>query len=261
MNDNGRSSDLPGSMPANVNVVFEGMLDGDNEETLREIANVLAGHMRVISEHIDISMLDRVTIATDYATAVANVDRGIEVSDHTNQPTNDGIAIGVAMTISVLRDGVAKSHIVFAHEAVRAIADPNADEAYRLALYMVAHECAHVEGQHKFNTAFPNLILRPAPESWDSLDHNKWKYAIQLAFDEYAASRVSAPFGRSSQLSAYIDTFEETFKRSSLATKEILRAWVIDRDFEKVFHGMFQVYGNLMVRSAYVMGTMDGMGQ
>ena len=247
------------TLPANTPVSIRGALEGDDQDTIQGFIDAIEGHLAAISQHIDLSGLDGVTIATDYADATAEVDRGVAISDTSTRPTRDGIAVGVAMTLSVLRANKVKSHIVLSHLDVRPILNPDDTSPYGLAVQALAHECAHVEIQHRFDSAFPNQTLRPAPATWTALDHEKWRYAIQLTFDEYAASRLSAPFG-ADPLSGYVEALLKTLDRTSDHSRDLLRDWLDDGDFTKVFHGMFKTHGDLLIRSAYVLGTMDGLG-
>jgi len=246
------------TLPVNTPLTFKGAMEGDDERSIKTFSDTLGSHLGAISTHIDLTRLDGVTVATDYANAVANIDRGVLTSVDSTRPTDDGIAVGVAMTIAVLRDATVKSHIVLSHALVRPIMKPEEPGPYGMAVQALAHECAHVEVQHRFDSAFPNLTLRPAPSTWDAFDIEKWRYAIQLTFDEYAASRRSASFGVN-PLSGYVEALLNTLDRTATGSMQILRAWVIDRDFTQVLHGMLKLYGDLFVRSAYVLGTMDGL--
>lgn len=247
------------TLPVNTPVTFKGALEGDDERSTKTFSDTLGSHLGAISTHIDLTRLDGVTVATDYANEVAKIDRGVVTSVGSTRATNDGIAVGVAMTIAVLRDNTVKSHIVLAHALVRPIMKPEEPGPYDMAVQALAHECAHVEVQHRFDSAFPNLTLRPAPSTWDALDIEKWRYAIQLTFDEYAASRLSAPFG-ANPLSGYVEALLNTLDRVETGSRDLLRAWVIDRDFTRVLHGMLKLHGDLLIRSAYVLGTIDGLG-
>ena len=249
----------PITLPANTPVAIKGALEGDDQDTIQGFIDAVGGHLAAISQYIDLSGLGGVTIATDFAAAIAEVDRGAATPDTSTRPTRDGIAVGVAMTISVLRSSDVKSHIVFSHLHVRPILNADDTGPYGLAVHALAHECAHVELQHRFDSAFPNQTLRPAPATWTALDHQKWRYAIQLTFDEYAATCLSAPFG-ANPLPGYVEALLKTLDRASSDSNDLLRNWLVDGDFTKVFHGMFKTHGDLLVRSAYVLGTMDGLG-
>ena len=98
----------------------------------------------------DLSHLDGVTVAYDYTQALLDLDRGYTTS-HPLTPS-EGHAIGVAMTPSVIRDGVIKSHVPLSAPYIAPIADGDHPH-FQHALHLLAHECAHVEINHKFDAA------------------------------------------------------------------------------------------------------------
>lgn len=67
--------------------------------------------MSELSAAIDLTTLDGITIAFDYAQALLELDRGYETK-HKLTPS-DGIVLGVAMTRAVIGDGMIKSHMLF----------------------------------------------------------------------------------------------------------------------------------------------------
>ncbi|MGH6754239.1 MAG: hypothetical protein ACREDP_18950 [Bradyrhizobium sp.] len=83
----------------------------DTEEHARAFGNLVATYVRSLSRDIDMSALDGITVAADYAQALLELDRGYETR-HKLTPS-EGIALGVAMTPAVIRDGKVKSHILF----------------------------------------------------------------------------------------------------------------------------------------------------
>ncbi|WP_298125232.1 hypothetical protein [Brevundimonas sp.] len=85
------------------------------------MGDLVASYVRAISRRINLASLDGITIAGDYAQALLELDRGYETS-HTLTPS-EGLAIGVAMTPSVIRDGVVKSHLVLNAGIIAALAD------------------------------------------------------------------------------------------------------------------------------------------
>ena len=113
-----------------------------SEEDARKLGTVVGGWVREFSRVFDLSRLDGVTVAEDYAQALAQLDRGRETSE--TLTASSGSVVGVGMTPAVLRDGLLKSHIVLNANHVWAIQDATL-EGFQLAVHLVAHECAHVE--------------------------------------------------------------------------------------------------------------------
>lgn len=94
--------------PENIRVTIATF---ETEERATAFGHLVAAFVRELSRHIDLSALDGVTIAADYDQALLTLDLGYETS-HRLTRTSD-VAIGVAMTPSVMREGMRKSHMVF----------------------------------------------------------------------------------------------------------------------------------------------------
>ena len=102
------SESPPDTAPNSIAVKFSGF---DTEEHGCEFANLVATYVRALSRFIDLSALDGITVAFDYANELLLLDRGY-VSKHKLTPSED-IVLGVAMTPAVIRDGKIKSHMLF----------------------------------------------------------------------------------------------------------------------------------------------------
>jgi hypothetical protein len=84
----------------------------DTEEHANEIGALVSECLTAVASELDLSLddLDGITVAHDYARALAELDRGFAASQPL-APTSD-LAVGIAMTPAVLRDGCVKAHIV-----------------------------------------------------------------------------------------------------------------------------------------------------
>lgn len=153
--DNATEDELgPPTAAENVCVTSRGF---PTEEEAREVGTAVRECVILFSRHFDLSRLDGVTVAHDYAQALASLNRGSDTK-HVLTPS-DGHAVGIAMTPSVIRDGRLMSHIVFNAVVVAPIVKPDPD-SIQLPVHVIAHECAHVEITQKFDEAFPNILLR-----------------------------------------------------------------------------------------------------
>jgi hypothetical protein len=209
--------------------------------------------MRELSKVIDISRLDGVSIAVDYAEALANLDRGFEAS-HPLTPS-DGLVIGVAMTPAVLREDVVKSHIVLNASYVHMLGDYE-DEFWPTAFHLLAHECAHVEINAAWDTSFPGEMLRT---HYDNLVDGFLGQIVSACWDEYAACRISAGMG-ADPLEGYIETLENSLAQARSTANGHLRLYRTHGDHGRVLGEVFGEYGNLMKYASYLLGHMDGMG-
>ena len=225
-----------------------------------ELRSRMYACIRGISTRVDLATLDGITVSSDYWKALRDLDRGVDVleSDNGLKPTSDGYAVGVAMAPTLLRDGKIKSHMFFEYGHIRGIgSDTNAGE-FLVAFHRLAHECGHVEAAGRFDSAFPGVLLQPRPESWHALDEAKWKYAIEECWQEYIVCRRIAKLGRH-PLDDYVDVFLSILRDADNEGGRMVRECREDRDYGKVFYGLFTLYGKLMKHSCYVLGTMHGL--
>lgn len=225
----------------------------DTEEWARRLGGSVGECVRLLSRHFDLSRLDGVTVAYDYPQALKDLDRGYH-SSHQLTPS-DGNAVGVAMTPSVLRAGTLKSHIVLNAPYIVGIDDAE-HEDFALALHLIAHECAHVEITHKFDTAFPGVLLRSTHA--DIRTRYRWD-CIHACWDEYAATRLSAWLGEDPTAG-----YEETFLKHLAQARDIanarIRAYRIYGNLDQVLAAVYAEYGRLLKFSAYYVGSLDGHG-
>lgn len=223
----------------------------DTEERATRFAHLVAAYVRELSRHIEMSALDGITIAADYDQALRDLDRGYETSYELTR--TDDVAIGVAMTPSVIRDGVRRSHMLFNVGVLLPLEDAK-HEAFGLSLHTLAHECAHVEVSAAFDYCFPDTLLK---KTYDNLrDAARWDI-ILACWDEYAATRIAARFGEDPT-----DGYEETFLTVLAHTRDRSNAFVRDYrlhgDVGRLYREVAGAYGNLMKFACYHFGNLAG---
>lgn len=241
----------PITAPSQFPVAAQGFANLDHATRLATLAGEF---VREISRNIDLSQLDGVTLAFDYQQALLNLDRGYE-STHKLTPS-DHVVVGVAMTPSVLREGAVKSHIVLNANHIVPLENPD-DEFFARAVHILAHECAHVEVTHRFNTAFPGVLLqRIAPNLLQAYRSQ----VISSCWDEYAATFLSAGYGED-QSSAYEDTFLQFLQETRDRANAFIVAYRSHENHGEVLGEVFGAYGALMKYASYHLGNLAGWGR
>lgn len=225
-----------------------------NEERARGIALLVGEYVRELSRSLDLSRLDGVTIAYDYALALLNLDRGYKTKFRLTP--SDTQVVGIAMTPSVIRDGTLKCHVVLNAAFMTPLEDPT-HEHFGLAAHTIAHECAHVEITAKLDTCFPNFLLRTTHA--DARIGYRWQ-TILACWDEYAATMLSATFG-SAPTNAYEDTFLQGLRETRPSANECIKAFRSHRSIDQLMGEMYITYGNLLKFSAYHIGNLRGLGR
>lgn len=236
--------------PESISVSLRGF---DTEEHARAFGDLVATYVREISRCINLSALDGITVAWDYAQALLDLDRGYATP--LKLTPSEGLVYGVAMTPAVIRDGKIKSHMLFNAGVLLPLEDEK-HELYKQALHILAHECGHVEVTERFNTAFPGVLLQSKHANLH--EHCRWEI-IKACWDEYAVTRICAPFGQRST-----DGYEETFIRALEETRpranDLIKAYRLHSNLEQITAEVYGAYGELMKFACYHLGNMVGLG-
>ena len=144
----------PETAPADISVTT---FDFASTDEASQVAHAIAATVRAISRVIDLERLDGITVAFDYASALASIDRGYP-NAKVLTPTETREIIGVAMSVNVLREKVAKAHLVFNANTVLPLLDA-ASPFFAQAVSLIAHECGHVEDMTVRDINFPGVLL------------------------------------------------------------------------------------------------------
>lgn len=241
-----RSPTAPPSFSVNVKG-FE------SEERAKQFGELLGEYVREFSCHFDLSQLDGVTVAYDYHQALLDLDRGYKSSCQLSP--SKGHVVGVAMTPSVMRGSSLKSHIVLNAAYLPALENAGS-EHFGFAMHLLAHECAHVEITHRFNSVFPGVLLQKSNKNL----HEAFRWDIILAcWDEYAATLLSARYGPA-QTEAYEDTFLQSLDQARQKANGLIAAYRIHGSVNQIIAEVYGVYGELLKFAAYHLGNMNGRG-
>ena len=195
--------------------------------------------------------LDGITIAFDYDAALRNLDMGFETPQRLSR--SNGEAVGIAMTTSVMRDGQAKSHMVFNAPYVLALLD-EAHEHYARALHTLAHEAAHVEVASRLHAAFPGQLISGR---FPSVFAAHRRSAVLSCWEEFEVTRLSAGFGEDPT-----NGYETIFLDRLVAVRRCNAAAIVAcserRDWRALALGALAIYADLFKAASYMLGSMSG---
>lgn len=250
--DKAETNQAPATAPEQFGITARGAFASEDEA--RMLATMIGQLVRQFSRVFDLSQLDGVTVAEDYAQALIELDRGYE-SSHTLQPS-EGAVVGVAMTPSVLREGMLKSHIVFNAQYLWPLLDDHHPD-FQLAIHIVAHECSHVEVTGTYEAAFPCVLLR---KRFTDMRDKVRSDVILACWDEYAATRLSAGFGED-PTEGYEESLITHMGSARQEANEAIKAYRLHSDLVKVYCEVYRAYGNLLKFSAYYLGNLAGHGE
>jgi hypothetical protein len=209
----------------------------ESEASAQQLRSMVFGFMKLFGSVFNLAALDRVTVADDYNSALANIERGFP-GMKAPTPTSDQFGSGFAMSLPVLREGLPKSHIVFDSRLVRPLVDPT-DPLYGLAVHTLCHETAHAYDHLLQNKAFPGLYGTRLSDLRDAV---LTELALS-AWDEYVASRLSAPWGTDDYCQGYEETLCAMYESAVSVTMSELSS----------------IFGGLFTRASYLVGHLDGI--
>ena len=232
--------------------------DFANEDAARRLGETVAGVVNAMGSVMDLSRLDGVTIAIDYDSALAGLDRGIEgLRPLTRSDTEE--MQGVAMSPAVMRDGEVRTHLVFnAEMLVPLIAEDDEVDADDRAtsIGIIAHECAHVQITMEKELAIPEARLGTRIEGYERA------IMFQLAevfWDEYAACRLSAPLA-TRQNGTHASTVTACASGARDRSDSAIRSYRVHGDLERLQAEAGPALANPMKAAAYLLGGMDAVG-
>ena len=208
-----------------------------------------------LGRSLDLSDLVEVSIAYDYDSALANLDRG----DSTLPPlgrTNTEALAGVAKAVPVRRDGKTKTHIVVSAGPLACLmSDDATSDDIEAAIGVVAHECGHAEEHTRRERQFPGSVLADPPS--DFVGKFRWNYG-SVIWEEYAACRGTSLWNRWAE-----DMFRENLASSMKGLRN--SAWLARADYQhhhQVDRVFYEVAGFVvppLKMAAYLLGHLDGL--
>lgn len=208
----------------------------------QERANLIGQHVgylvnKFLSPKV-VSFLDGVTFASDYESALNNLGRGFEPSGKL-QPHQSEDGEGVAMPLTVIRNGNCKVHIV-ARSYIGDLFLSENEEGYRLAVAAIMHTLASTELLYLQNEKFPEQILQPIA---DPLEGFLQSYSGHV-FSTYYITRVAGH---------PLETIEEQeaklTKKMAIFFQEVVkkrRAYRVDGNLDEFFSFVVSKACNLL---------------
>ncbi len=207
--------------------------------------------------HGNLKRLFKIIVAYDYGAALAGVDRGVGTSRPLTA-TENGIAVGIAMTPAILHQGEPRSVLVLNAAYMTALADfedASTVELRDVALYTLAHECGHVHDLDVQATSLPNVLFNRRLGFRDEI-------LFRIAsgcWDEYIACRLSAFMGKESTLQWMEETFCAAIERAKNRADAAIRQYRMHHDVQRATDEASAEYKSVLVYWSYLLGHVDGL--
>lgn len=228
-------------------------------EMANAVGEAVQAWLHVFGKLLNLKRLLRIIVAFNYSETLANLDRGTKVS-RPLAATDDGIAVGIAMTPSVLHEGEPRSVMVLNAAYMNALAqneNPELEVARDEMVYTLAHECGHVHDLEVQASSLPGMILNTELPFRDGI-----LFLIASGcWEEYIACRLSAFMGKPSTLRAMEDTFCGALERAKDRANAAIRQYRMHGDTVRVTNEVTEEYRKIMVYASYLLGHVDGVNQ
>ena len=239
------------TLPADLHMKVSGPFSSEAEA--RELSDTALAFLRLFGTFLNLEGLDGVTIADDYSGALAEIDRGFQTSKAPS-PTRDGSGYGFAMSLPVIRDGVLKTHIVLECQPLRPLVDAY-NPLYKAAVHALCHEAAHSHDHLIQSRAFPGLYGTQVP---DYRDGRLLNLAI-FCWDEYIASRLSAPWGTPDYCKRYEDGICSILETAPERGNAAIMEFYSHRNIDRTVAELEGIYGAVLTRASYLVGHVHGL--
>jgi len=162
--------------------------------------------------------------------------------------------LGVGMTPAVLRSGVVNAHMLFWAPSMLLLENPS-DEGIQLAVYILAHECGHVEDLKNRDMCFPGTILPPIKT--EPIEAILERFA-GLLWEEYAACRASARFRRE-QAGWYEECLINALPQARERANAAIRSYRVHKiSIDQVLEEAGSRLCTPLRYAAYLIGHLDG---
>lgn len=237
--------------PADYPIHLVGIESKDEGEKL---GYEVAALTNSISQHMNLSSLDGITIAKDFVSGIMALDHGYPLPPSVRYPRS--ARQGISMTPIVVRDEQIKSHMIFKESDVAGLLTPDNAEAHAWALQVVAYECAQVAVRGGFHQRFPDVLLR---QQLPIIDLLRWT-VITNSWEAFAATSLSVRIGQD-PTAKLVEEFLQILDQAPAMTNHLVSEYRQHRNVDAVLRSVFEVWGTLIKYAGYVLGALDGMGK
>ena len=222
---------------------------------IEKITNGVKDIVFELSRILPLERLDGITIASNYAATLKDIDRGIEGASPVETVAPE-IGIGIAQTVTILRSNEVKARLVISsYVAQQLISDDRA--LLEWAIHIFVHELALVAVIEFIEDTLPNFLHSHIDDELDS-----WLYAnVDAALHGYIASRIAAHFGNPQEIA--------NLKREVLAQSigRMMSTVLQERldyrqhgDLDKLLAVAFSSVRQVLISSADLLGHCSFMG-
>ncbi len=187
MDDQSEQTLPPPTLPKDLRISLMGFHDQEFAQTLGEH---LCFALDDCSRVLDLERLAGVTVGYDLASAIASVDMG-EPGVSPPSFTSTAEVECIAKAVTVKRDGIEKTHVVYSAAFIEDIVDDKLP-GFMQALHLIAHELGHVAELKWRDESAPTLDEKLKDGNFAD---NLFLHTATAVWEEYAACRLTGFIG------------------------------------------------------------------
>lgn len=255
MDDNSQVELPDSTVPKDTKLAILGLGNDEfwNGSFQRALQTIIVNCGRIM----DLRLLDGVTVGFDYRAALDSVALGYE-SAVAKGYTNSGGLIGVGKAMRVKRPDGTKVHVVLDGNYLGALVDQEHAEFWP-TINIVAHELAHVAVTGWFEEHSPGVMLAPQQGDWAIAT---LRDAAHTIWEEYAACRLSAPFGDNDVVTGrYSSSLALAIDGAFDGARDRIKAFRLHGDTARLLVETATCVAQPLKMGAYLLGHLDGLGQ
>ena len=240
------------------------LIEFASEELANQLAGILRAHLSIFGRILDLSGLAQVYVSYDYRSTLATLERGFE-TNRPLSPTEDEVAVGIAMAPAVVREGKVKSVIVLSAPHFASLLPSQEvpengsklDQLRDLVVHTLGHECGHVHDRELQARCFPEVLLK---QSWSPAQDALVGTAF-ACWEEYIASRLSAPWGNEHTAPGFEDAFCSRLENAWSTMVRSIRLYRMHGDVPRVLAEVASQIRMVAMYGSYLVGHLAGLDQ
>lgn len=247
--DCSRADQIPNIVSYQVS--FRGCATQEQAEAIAKAVGVVVASL---TPYLELSSLEAVIFTGDYAATIKDLAREIKASSEIETTCVDGL-IGIATTVSVVRDGKPASHIVMKSWLGHGLLSAE-ERDVRVASHALSTMLSQVAFLELFRSAFRNGQAEPAFSSWESLLFGPMSNAPAAYFAAWMSAEID-PTAADSYREVVLRTLEHA---DSLIGVERF-AYATHGDLDRFLSTATGALGGLLVSVAKLLGHSDACNE
>lgn len=222
---------------------------GCDQVTSQSVCVSLQSRLLWLIDHINLSALDGITVASTCDQAVQDVAK--RNKDCPPYTAVHPATIGTAFVVG--RGGETKVHIALSLAHLPNLGGPC--DANDCIQQILTHECAHVQSMEAWNRCFLDSRRKHTHALMES---EPPRIGFRTCWEEYAACRISSELGFD-MIGEYETLLLDTLCGFEIATK--LLEIEFDGDIERAKSVLLSAYQKLINDAGYLLGAMTGVAR